>query len=161
MKSKTFIVLAIVVPVVVGALFFLRNDGNAPSQTGGSAGLIVGTNAIYVADQLPGQSVSIADLRLASPGFVLIFDDNAGKPKNILGTSGSLPIGETKNIAPILLSRITRDGEVLYAMLYLDDGDGVFDPARDKPAHDRLIGQPVVMMFTINLDASEGGAVNP
>ncbi len=161
MKSKTFIVLAIVVPVVVGVFFFLRNGSNAPSQIDGSTGLIVGTNAIYVADQLPRQSVSIAVVRLASPGFVVIFDDNAGKPENILGTSGTLPIGDTKNITPILLSRITKDGEVLYAMLYLDDGDGVFDSAKDKPAHDRLIGQPVAMMFTINLDASEGGVVNP
>ncbi len=160
MKTKTIISLAIVMPIVVGAFFFLRNDRNAPSQTGGSTGFIVGTNAIYVDEPLPGRSVSIAMARLEKPGFVVIYEDNAGKPGKILGTSGALPTGETKKITPIGLSRMTKDGETLYAMLHLDDGDGVFDSAKDKPALDSLNGQPVMMIFTASLDASEPGAIN-
>ncbi len=161
MKTKTIIALAIVVVVVVGAVFFFRDDRNEPTGTDDSTSLIVGNNAIYVADQLPGRSVSIAVALLEKPSFVVIHEDNAGKPGKILGASGVLPAGETKNLTPITLSRATADGETLYAMLHLDDGEGTFDATKDKPALDSLSGQPVMMIFTVSLDASEPGAVNP
>ncbi len=161
MKTNRVIVVAIVVAVVVGAMFFFRDDRNGAIQIGDSTGFIVDNNAIYVDDQLPGRSVSIAVVRLEKPGFVVIHEDNVSKPGKILGTSGALPAGEIKNITPIVLSRMTKDGETLYAMLHLDDGDGVFDSAKDKPALDSLSGQPVMMIFTASLDASEPGAINP
>ena len=68
--------------------------------------------------------------------------------------------GEAKNLVPIALSRTTRDGETLYAMLYIDNGDNIFDPAGDKPALDSVGGEPVMMIFTISADASTPEAVN-
>lgn len=147
--------------VVVGAVFFFRDGRNEPAGSNDSTGFIVSNNAIYVADQLPGRSVSIAVMQLEKPGFVVILKDNAGTPGKILGVSGALPTWETKNIGPIGLSRITKDGEVLYAMLYLDDGDDVFDSAKDKPALDSLGDEPVLMIFSVSTNASEVGAVNP
>ncbi len=160
MKTKRIISLAIVMAIVVLALFLLRDNRNGAIGTGESTSLIVGSNAIYVDDQLPGRSVSIAMVRLEKPGFVVIHEDNAGKPGKFLGISGALPMGETKKAIPIGLSRMTKDGETLYAMLHLGDGDGVFDSAKDKPVLDSLSGQPVMMIFTASLDASEPGAIN-
>ncbi len=163
----------VIVAIAIGATFFFRGSSTKPAPTGDSAGLIVGRNAIYVAEQSPSKTVSVAVARLEKTGFVAIYEDNAGplrrsfseaseasKPGKILGASGILQAGDTKNLTPITLSRATADGETLYAMLHLDDGDGVFDPAKDKPALDSLGGEPVMMIFTVSMDANEPGAVN-
>ena len=157
--------------VFVGAVLFFRGDRKEPTPTGDTSGLIVGRNAIYVAEQAPSRTVLVAVARLEKPGFVVIHEDNAGplrrsfneasKPGKILGTSGVLPAGETKNLTPIALSRMTKDGETLYAMLHFDDGDGVFDPSKDKPAIDSISKEPVMMIFTVSTDASAPAAVNP
>ena len=162
MNTKIFFILGVIITVGLGAAFFSRGGVTKPSTTGGdSTGLIVGNNAIYVAEQAPSETTSIAVARLEKTGFVAIHEDNADKPGRILGTSSLLAAGETRNLPPITLSRITKDSETLYAMLRLDDGDGVFDPAKDKPALDSVSGEPVMMIFTVSVDASEPGAVNP
>ncbi len=160
MTTKTFIIFVGIVIIALVAVFFFRGDSTKPVPTDDSTGFIVGRNAIYVAEQSPSRNVSVAVARLEKTGFVAIHEDNAGKPGKILGTSGILQAGETKNLTPITLSRVTADGETLYAMLHLDDGDGVFDPVKDKPALDSLGGEPVMMIFTVSMDASEPGAVN-
>ncbi len=160
MTTKTFIILVVIVTIALGTAFFFRGDSTKPTPTGDSVGLIVGRNAIYVAEQSPSRIVSVAVVRLEKVGFVVIHEDNAGKSGKILGASGALPAGETKNLTPITISRTTVDGETLYAMIHLDDGDGTFDATKDEPAQDSLGGEPVMMIFTVSLDASEPGAVN-
>ena len=166
------LILGSVVAIAIGTAFFFQSsslekhglpEGNntKPAPTGNSTGLMVGSNAIYVAEQAPARAVSIAVVQFEKPGFVVIHEDSADKPGNILGTSGILPAGETKNLAPITLSRTTKDGETLYAMLHFDDGNGVFDLAKDKPALDSVGNEPVMMIFTISADASVPDAVNP
>ncbi len=161
MNIKTLVILVVIVAIAIGAVFFFRGGSTKPSSTGGSAGLIMGRNAIYVAEQSPSRTVSVAVARLEKTGFVVMHEDNAGKLGKILGASGVLPAGETKNITPITLSRATTDGETLYAMLHLDDGDGTFDVAKDKPAQDSVDGSPVMMIFTVSVDASIPATVNP
>lgn len=162
MKTKIFFIVGVIVAVIVGAALFLRG-GVKPSDTGGnSSGLVVGKNAIYVAEQVPSKIVSAAVVHLEKPGFVVIHEDAAGVPGAILGVSGLLAAGETKSPALISLSRATKDGETIYAMLHLDNGDGVFDVGGDKPAaEDRVGGEPVMMVVTVSADAVEPGAVNP
>ncbi len=159
MNVKTLLILA-VVAIALGTVFFFRGDSVRPVPTSDSAGYFIGKTAIYVAEQSPSRTVSVAVARLEKSGFVAIHEDNADKPGKILGVSSVLPAGETKNLTPIALSRVTKDGETLYAMIHPDDGDGVFDPAKDKPAQDSLIGESVMMIFTVSVDASAPGAVN-
>lgn len=165
MTIKALVILLVIVAIALGVAFIFRfRGGNAKlastASTGDSAGFIVGRNAIYVAEQSPSRTVSVAVARLEKPGFVVIHEDSAGKPGKILGTSSVLPTGEIKNLTPIGLSRTTKDGETLYAMLHLDDGDNIFDPAKDKPALDSLGSEPVMMIFTVSVGANELGAVN-
>ncbi len=160
MKTKVFLVLAGIVVAMIGAAFFFGGGSLKPSPIGDSTGLIVDNNAIYVVEQVPSRTVLVAVVRFAKPGFVAIHENNAGQPGKILGASGVLPAGETKNLTPIMLSRATADGETLYAMLYDDNGDGAFDAAKDKPLLDSESGQPVMMIFSISVGASEPGAVN-
>jgi len=96
---------------------------------------------------------------LENPGFVVIHEDSAGTPGKILGASSLVPAGETKNV-PIALSRATKDGEIIYVMLHLDDGDGKFDAAKDKPALDSVSGEPVMMVVMVSKDAAEAGEVS-
>ncbi len=160
MNTKTLVILVVIVAIALGAVFFFRGGSTRPAPTGDSAGYFIGKTAIYVAEQSPSRTVSVAVARLEKTGFVAIHEDNAGEPGKILGASGVLPAGETKNLTPITLSRVTADSETLYAMIHSDDGDGVFDPAKDKQALDSLIGEPVMMIFSVSMDAIEHGALN-
>lgn len=151
--------LVIIVVVIASALSAGNKPAPTPVSDGNSAGLIVGDNAIYVAEQAPGQSASVGVARLAQPGFVVIHEDQAGAPGAILGQSGLLAAGESENVS-ITLTRATQDQETLYAMIHLDNGDGSFDPAQDVPATDSTGGGPVMMMFTVSIEASEPAAVS-
>lgn len=155
MKTKTFLFLGIIIIVVAGAFLFLQDGDKEASPAGDSSGLIVSQNAIYVAEQAPGEGITVSVVHLETPGFVAIHEDVSGVPGKILGMSGLLPAGETKNLPPIALSRATKDGETLYTMLHLDDGDGTFDAAKDKPAQDKVGGSPVMMIFTVSAEAEE------
>ena len=161
MNSKKSLIGGVIVVVIVSAILFFRG-GNLESDTPqGSAGLAIGANVIYVAEQAPLRTISVALVRLEKPGFVVVHEDVAGAIGGILGASGILPAGETKNLESILLSRLTRDGERLYVMLHLDDGDGLFDPVKDKPVLDTISALPMMMIVTVSADATEPSAVNP
>lgn len=160
MNTKTLFIFAIII-AVLGATFFFQDNGEEPDSVSDSSGLIISTNAIYVAEQTPGRQVSVSVVRLEKPGFVVIHEDTAGTPGKILGVSSLLPAGETKNLTPMTLSRATTDGETMYLMLHLDNGDSGFDATKDKPALDSVGGTPVMMVVTISKDATEPEVVNP
>ncbi len=160
MSAKTLFIFAIAVIAIAGTVIsFWKFD---KERTGGndSAGLVVANNAIYVSEQAPGERVSISMVRLEKPGFVVIHEDDGGAPGKILGTSQLLSAGENQDIAQILLSRPTQDGETLYAMLHIDDGNGIFDAAKDKPAVDPVGKEPVMTIVDISKDAAEPGIIN-
>ena len=159
MNTKTFLIVGVITAVIAGAALFLGGGGRQADTGGDSSGFIVGKNAIYVAEQAPRRSISVAVVHLEQSGFAVIHEDAAGAPGKILGASGLLPTGETKN-ASIPLSRATKDGETLYAMLHLDDGDGAFDAAKDKPAKDSVGGEPVMMIVTVSVGAEEPADVS-
>ena len=162
MNIKTLLILVIlVVAVGIGAAFLFLRETDEPGIAGDSAGLIIGKNAIYVAEQAPSQTISVEVVYLEQPGFVVIHENSNEKPGKILGVSGLLPTGETKDSLQISLSRSTVDGETIYAMLHHDDGDNIFDAAKDKPALDNLLNEPVMTIVVISQDVTEPGAVNP
>lgn len=160
MNMKAFAIFIIIVAVIAGTLFFFRGSHKESTAPRDSTSLTVGKNAIYVADQAPSGSILVAVVRLEKSGFVVVHEDATGTPGKILGVSKALPTGETKNLGPIPLSRMTRDQETLYVMLHLDDGDGIFDVAKDKPALDSVSSEPVMMIITVSKDATEPGAVS-
>ena len=150
----------IIVAVVVGAVLFFGGSREGSDPPNDSTGLVIGTNAIYVAEQAPSRTLAVAVVRLEKPGFVVVHEDVAGITGGILGASGLLTAGETNNPASIPLSRLTQDGETLYAMLHLDDGDGIFDSVKDKPALDSVDALPVMMIVTVSVEATEPSAMS-
>lgn len=144
--------------LILGIMFFFRGV-NKPSPED-SSGLIIGKNAIYATEQKTGNTISVSIVRLEKPGFAVVHEDNAGSVGEVLGMSGLLSAGETENPSAIELSRQTADGETVYVMLHLDNGDGVFDPASDIPALDSVSGEPIMIIVPISKDAEESGPVN-
>jgi hypothetical protein len=161
MNTKIFLIGGVIVVIIVSTMLFFRADNEVSDTPQNSAGLVIGANAIYVAEQAPSRTLSIALVRLEKPGFVVVHEDAAGGAGGILGASGVLPAGETNNLESIPLSRLTRDGETLYVMLHLDDGDGVFDAVKDKPVIDTVSALPMMMIVNVSVDAIEPSAVNP
>ena len=161
MKTQTILIIILIVAAGVGMAFLFLIKTEKFNPAGDSAGLIVGKNAIYVAEQVPSQIVSVTVVRLEKPGFVVIHEDANAVPGKILGASNLLMAGETKDSPQIALSRPTVDGETIYAMLHFDDGNGVFDAAKDRPVLDAIAGESVMTVVVISKDAIEPGAVNP
>ena len=152
MNKSIFIILAILV-LGVGYYFFSANQVATPSDQAGT--LLVGSSALYVAEQTPGQSVTVDFAVLEKPGYVAIFESSPEEPGKLLGQSALLTAGETKGIT-IKLSRATQDGEALYAAIGLDDGDGLFSAALDLEARDPVTDEPVAMVFSVSQDAPTG-----
>ncbi len=161
MNKKIIIIFVILIAVGIGAAFFFSRETGELGVVGESTGLIVGENAIYIAEQAPSETVSVAIVRFEKPGFVVIHEDVNTAPGKILGVSGLLMAGETKDFFGIFLSRSTVDEEIIYAMLHFDDGDGIFDAIKDQPVYDSIAGEPVMMIIVISEDTTEPGAVNP
>lgn len=160
MKVFVVVVIFVIIAVVfIGAALF-RGSRDKDGSSGGSSGFVIGKNAIYVAEQAPSRTLTVTTVRFEKPGFVVVHEDASGVPGRILGASGVLPAGETNNLTPIPLSRMTQDGETLYAMLHLDDGDSMFDATKDNPFLDPAHADPVMMIITVSAEAVEPGAVS-
>lgn len=159
MKRLLFIIFFAIIIATVWIFFFARKIDNDEDDQ--SSSLIISKNAIYAEDQTPGHEVFISVAYFENPGFVAIHEDLSHAPGALLGVSRILPAGEIKNLSPISLSRKTRDGETIYAMLHIDDGDGFFNAAKDKPALDAIGDEAVMMAIMVHKDAPEPGIVNP
>lgn len=149
MNVKLFLLLIVAFVLAAGIGYYKTTSG-----------LLLGQNAIYVQDQAPGQSVTVAFATLEEAGFVVIHeakDDNIGA---VIGKSNLTPGGEAENLPPITLSRKTLDGETLFAMLHRDNGDKTFNAKEDAPITDNE-GNPFMMQFIIDKEAGEPpGAVS-
>lgn len=161
MNVKTFFIILAVIAIAAGGAIFLFLQKNKESDINKRpSGFIIGENAIYATEQSPSQNVLVSVARLEKLGFAAIYEDSNGAPGKILGASGLLTAGETNSFR-ITLARSTADGETAYAMLYFDDGDKVFDPAKDKPVLDRIGGEPMMTIIVISKDAIEPNIINP
>lgn len=160
---KWFVVFGAII-IIAGAIF-LFNSGKVDEfdRTEDESGLIVSDNAIYISEQTSGDSVSVQIVRLKNPGFVAVYEDFESKPGKILGVSGLIEAGEKENLPPIILSRPTKGGETIYAILYLDDGDGRFDMVNDEQVIDPIGKIPMMMVVTVSKDGQkiEEGIINP
>ncbi|MDO8560186.1 MAG: hypothetical protein Q7S23_04120 [bacterium] len=160
MRQRSSVALAAVAAMAVILAGCTPSQTQTPVETptptpettaGASAGAKVGPNAIYAADQKPGTQLTVGMVSLAAAGYVVIHADNEGKPGPILGQSALLPAGASSNVV-ITLPQAVADGAQLHAMPHRDDGDSVFNAAKDAPVKDTL-GNVISMMFAIDAQA--------
>ena len=116
-----------------------------------------GPNLVYVTDQPPGVAVTVAQVGLARSGYVVIHNSDNGKPGEVVGASSLLSAGD-RAIVSVTLTQPAGVGQVLFAMLHRDDGDGAFDAANDLPVRDSL-GNTMMMEFSISADVNAPDAV--
>lgn len=167
MKKLIITILVILVALVAFLIFksskvVVKNTDNhepIPETTTGASGQFakLASNAVYVQDQLPGDTVIIAAASLEEGGFIVIKKDEGGNPGAIIGVSEFLvpqgydkfDIGTTESLA---------DGLRYYAVLYKDDGNGIFDPKNDTLVYSKISNGKEVVMSRFMVDKK---AVDP
>lgn len=119
-----------------------------------------GENAIYLEDQTAGQTeVVVGYVVLSSPGYVVIYGDEEGVPGEEIGSSALLEEGG-EHIS-LRVDDVLVDGDVYYAMLWHDDGDGLFRDSRDTQVNDSA-DSVILMTFEASANTEpESGAVMP
>lgn len=128
---------------------------SAPADSGKSLTMMaVSINSINVSSQNPGSVVTVGSVELEKPGFAVVYADKAGAFGEVVGNSLALPAGGPQRVQ-INLSRPMREGEVFYAALHTEDGDGVFDAEKDAPIFDAITGSPMYMIFTVENNSPE------
>lgn len=88
------------------------------------------TSKIYVDDQFPGSVVFLSSVTLPKGGFVVVHTDDNGKLGKIIG---SKYFEAGTNTGDINLSELSKEGKNYWVVLYEDDGDKIFNFAKDLP----------------------------
>ena len=117
---------------------------------------IISVNNIDAADQAPGNEMFIEKVLLktdGSGGFVVIYRTTEdGETGDIIGVSDYLAPGVTDNLVVTLdEGEVVEIDETVIAMLYADDGDGVWNSETDMPIVDNK-GVIIKSTFTIKDD---------
>lgn len=151
----------VVVGGVIGYSMIFKSEGQEPVTSndnveGSAAGLKVGPNAIYAAEQRPGSQLVINLVSIALPGYVVIHESKDGKSGSIIGSSALIEGSGEKNVK-VTLQRAAKDGEELIAMLHEEKGGDGFDPAIDLPVLG-TDGGAIHMMFQVSADAPDPSA---
>lgn len=134
------VLIAFIGGLIIGLLagyFWFGGDSNNTSNSGnngdngasviGSISRLAG-NAIFVSNQKPGETVEVGLVQFENPGFVVIQEDNDGKPGRVIG-SKLFPAGQSEGI--IELNESTEDGKTYHAVLWDDNADNKFAEADD------------------------------
>jgi len=139
--------------IIVASLYFVQNfimdielgdvDHNGISQDENSA--------IYILEQKPSNIAIAAYAILEKPGYIVIHENNNGNFGKILGNSKLLPIGKSDNVF-IGIIRQSFHGEIFFAVMYEDSGDGIFTPGVDVPFKTDF-DDIIFTKFRINVDA--------
>ena len=136
------------------------NEGETdfiPSDT--TNGMSVGENTIVTQEQRPGKTVNVAQVYLATPGYIVIYADTDGKATTVLGSSALLPAGESSTVS-VTLSKATSEGESVWAFVHSEsNGDSKFDSAVDIKVMD-VLGESISSMIEIKANAEAGTAVS-
>jgi hypothetical protein len=156
-------IIVIIALIVVGIMVF-RNKNTQDTTPVDDTNIVVDTdtntddtpetdtNRIVINDQFPGNVVHISSVQLAKNGWVVIQKDSSGKPGEVIG---SAYFEKGINPGKITLSKPTVDGGIYYAVLYVDDGDKKFDPAKDTQVKNSR-GSVVMKVFKAGENTEPG-----
>ncbi|HEC30825.1 MAG TPA: hypothetical protein ENI66_02320 [Candidatus Yonathbacteria bacterium] len=129
--NKKILAFSVIVVLIVVALFVI--NGVLKKNTEEPIVIEeVTTPSIVAPDQAGGPEVFIDSVILANTGFVVIHKEVDGVASTTVGVSKFLPTGTTSNFL-VQLSEEAVEGDTFYAMLHIDDGDGVYDGELDVP----------------------------
>jgi hypothetical protein len=121
------------------------------------------TPSISASDQvLPADApemVTVDSVSYGQAGFVVIHEADGDSFGNVIGSSELLEGQDSYEDVEIMLDRAVEDGETLYAMLHMDDGNGEYDDAStDAPVEAN--GEVVLDTFTVDLPSVSASDVS-
>ena len=148
----TVLVILVVVAVLLSRAGYVTKKPTttttAPTAPATEEVMMESKDTVSVTDYSAGETVTASNVVLSKPGYVVVHMEADGAPGAVIGNSKYLPSGESTNVA-VPLSRASTGGEVLYAMLHTDNGDGTYEfPGDDLPTKDEQ-GNVVLMKFTV------------
>ena len=124
-------------------------NNNINLDTEETLNIQVEDNTIQLFGQKPGRNISIALVELIKSGYVVIYEPDAqGLPGEIIGNSDLLAKGKTEEFN-VSLIREVKEGEELFAVMHLDNGDSKFEAENDEIVKSKG-GKFVAMSFTVN-----------
>ncbi len=158
--------LLLIIIVLIGAYMFYRDNNSSSETTNETSNMDVQSNSdqdmdqtilaeedVVFAQATAGEEFLTANATIQSPGYVIIYDNNEGTPGEVIGQSEYLSAGESGDIM-VDVNKVLDEDEYIYAMLYSDDGDQVFDSVNDAPIMSKA-GEPIMMMIIVASDDSE------
>lgn len=108
----------------------------------------VSKNGIKAYNQFPEKTVFVSEVLLEKPSYIVIFrSDTQGNPGQRLGYGGVFKAGRYPNIT-MMLNEETKAGDTLLAVLYIDNGDGLYKENEELPVKDEK-GNQVMAKFSI------------
>lgn len=144
MIIKIYLIIVVLV-AAVAILVFNSRGGREISQTPNQETKV--SDEVVTAANPPGDSVTIPKVILSEPGFVMIHKAVGDDSGPIVMTGDLLPAGVSTNVV-VKTGIVTKVGEGYFAMLHVDNGNGVFDnPGTDPPVY--FGGQIVQEKFVI------------
>ena len=85
-------------------------------------------------DQKPGNKVVVATAIFSYTGYVAIYSEINGEPGAVIGVSELIDHGTNNILVEFSPSSVIREGDMLYAVLHMDNGDGNYEyPGPDEP----------------------------
>jgi len=148
MKYVTWI-LIIAIVAFAGYFFFMRDSNTADLENdlGATAGLVGANDTISVSDQSSGDSIVVDSAWLGQGGYIAVHADADGAPGSVIGVSDLLVAGNNTGVS-VALDRASQSGEALYAVVHVDNGDGIFNASEDAPTMNAN-GALVMMQFVV------------
>ncbi|MBI3420722.1 MAG: hypothetical protein HY006_01540 [Candidatus Sungbacteria bacterium] len=122
---------------------------DVPNEPSGQASMSGENNTLMINDQTPGNKVVITNVALEKTSWVVIHDEKAGKPGNILGAQ-RFPAGVRTGAVDLL--RETVADKTYYAMLHTDSGGPQFNAINDMPLKNQN-GMPIMVTFRTTASA--------
>lgn len=169
-KIVLILVLSFICAAVISFVYGLINKGatsddKSNKPTAQSTNIQENTSTEVGEDSLPQDNIEIANFEigqtlsaeyvyLTKPGYIVVYEYPDGKKGSIIGKSRLLKEGQRKKVL-IQLTRSTTMNEVLFAALYIDDGDGIYEvPGDDRAIIDEK-GKEVGVSFAIGGSGAE------
>ena len=149
-------VIVIILIVVIGGYFLLkgRYETPAPTQELTPAPLEIKPippatqTVITVQDQETVEDqVIIQEVSFKDAGYMVIHLSQDGKPGSVIGNSALFASGTYTNVG-VEVSELQEGENSLFAMVHIDDGDGVYEfPGDDVPAKegDTIVVKPLTV----------------
>jgi len=91
------------------------------------------SNAVVLAEQVPGNRTVVSYTKLSEPGYVLVYREDENGDRVFLGSSDLIPMGDSFNVVVRHRNGMrTSSGTKVFAIAVSDNGDGVFDGEIDN-----------------------------